>query len=297
MWWWALASGFAAIEGDVSGSPFTAPHAIAVADPAHPGQLGVIITDEPVACGARPPDSATALMIHVEAIAGAQAEPAAVLAAKAKKRFAFGTSDATLVTLPGQVGAQGALRVDRAHADGQFDLHGTVAFTLCDLVSPAPAPTTTWTRRTISVGDGGAKVTLPVPVDWASKQDTFGNPSYVGQDGRTTLTVSTTCGGSCEAAALPANLAAWGPNQYGAFQGVSGWTTTVHRDEARTSSTRVVRYDLDNGMGPSPWLHVVRWEPGWTELVVCKATAPVKHQAIFDAITEACATATLVARP
>jgi hypothetical protein len=294
LWSIALSVALAGVDGQAAGGAWHGAYGVATGDPSKPGLLGVIVSDQPIACGAKPAEDAVVLMFSVEASAGARAEPAVVMASKSRRLFAFGVADAALTSLPAAIGEQGTLDVTSAKADGQLDVAGSVKFTLCDLVAPPQAPTSRWETRTLSVGDGGAKVKVAVPVDWQTKADTFGTPTFTGQDGRTTFAVITSCGGSCEDIALEGNLAGWGKAQYGAFKAVVGWKVNVLRDEAAGPSTRVVRYDLDNGLGTTAWLHLARWTPGWNTLVVCKASAPLKHAAILDQVVTACSQASLV---
>jgi hypothetical protein len=279
--------------GTVANAPFEVVRALGTGDPNHPGVLAVTLADRPLPCGEVPPADATLVVVGFEPVAGTSSIGPGMVLSQERKLFGFLQARATLVALPDSAGATGKVRVESVTGDGTT-LSGEVDFELCEVVLPAPPPTSAFEERVVTAGsdEGDPKVKARVPVEWTEGKDALGDTTWTAQDKLTRFRLSSTCSGACEPARFAENAERWLSDQTSGFVGVEGYEVKLGKNELVSEGTRVARYTIvANGL-PTSVVAVLKWDPAREGILVCELQTPAKNTAILDQAEQACLTAT-----
>ncbi len=313
----ALAGESGAFDAALFGKSFAPKTALALADPAAPGTLALVVASTPITCAdakalskqQKPAGKKLPTLIVAAFDDPGAGHPATVVMVMGPKGLGGLTGQVTLVTAPGAAGSKGAARFDLAYAatskEGLFGgivasaegdhATGELTFEQCDAVAPQPSLAgTTFTEKDHTIvrksllpdrAPEEMRVRAALPDGWTPSESPFGEPVFTAPDGRTVLTF----GLSTPSEPFESSMRDWATSQVDAFQ-TEATRGELVKAELAGEGAFVVRWR--NRWGDGPWtnhLEVFRQGAGWSHAVQCSLQgADHKVAEVFDAVEKAC---------
>jgi hypothetical protein len=285
----AWAGGFA---GEVDGKPFAPTAVIAAPDPNHPGLMTLVAAKEKVSCGdigKQKKPKGTMLVFNADPSTGVV--QGGLYAGD--QLFVVLTGAGKLGELPA-VGKTGTVELSLTGAGVPASATGTLTYTLCQAIPPAPPLTVELDATDVTLEDG-LKARFSAPKGWSSSQNEYTKSlDWKGPDGFTSLSLSATCNGACDPASLRAQAAHWSDQVTWHFEGASGWTVTIDEEGEVAPGTWLVRWRAAQAVGTTEHLDVMRWEEGWERMIHCQASTQPHRAALLDGLRSACTGVELV---
>jgi hypothetical protein len=281
-----------AFTGEVDGKPFAPTAVIAAPDPNHPGLMTLVAAKEKVSCGdigKQKKPKGTMLVFNADPATGVV--QGGLYAGD--QLFVVLTGGGKLGDLPA-VGKTGTVDLSLTGAGVAANATGTLTYTLCAAIPPAPPLTVDLEAADVTLEDG-LKARFSAPKGWASSQNEYTKSmDWTGPDGFTSLSLGTTCNGGCEASGFREQSTKWLDEVTSGFVGQPGWTVDVLEKAEVEPGTWVVRWRAAQAAGTTEFLDVMRWEEGWQRIVHCQASTQPHRAALLDGLRSACVGVELV---